>query len=264
MIWEKPTHTKLTDVYHCSTYKLSNSKFNTRCTSHHISTDAAREIILDAIRRTCGFVREHEADFIERLRESSTIKQGETAKAHKKQISKSERRLAEIDRIYKSLYEDKALGKITEEIFSQMTESYQQERIELNEKTETLKTELNAFNEDSTRAEKFVEIVRRYTNFEELTPAILNEFVDKVLIHEGEWSEGNTGEGNRPRGSRTQQVDVYLKHIGSFEIPDMRTPEEIEAERIAEEKLEKSRAYHREKTRQWKIRKMQREAEAKM
>jgi len=256
---EKPTHTKLTDVYHCSTYKLSNGKFKTQCTSHHISTSAVREIILDVIRRTCWFVRDREAEFVELLRESSIIKQGETAKAHKKQISKNERRLAEIDRIYKALYEDKALGKIEQDVFDQMSEGYQQERVELREKVETLQAELDAFNDDSTRADKFVEIVRRYTSFEELTTPMLYEFVDKVIVYEGEWSDGNTGEGNRPRGSRTQRVDVYLKYIGSFDAPDMRTPEQIEVDRIAEEKLEANRAYHREKTRQWAERKRNRE-----
>lgn len=216
---EKPTHKKLTDVYHCSTYKLSNSKFQTKCTSHHISTHAVNEIILDVIRKTCWFVREQEA-----------------------------------------LYEDKALGKIKEDIFNQMAEGYQQERVEIREKIETLQAELDAFNEDSIRADKFLEMVRRYTNFDILTPAMLHEFVDRVIIHEGQWSDGNTGEGGRPRGTRTQQVDVYLKYIGSFDVPDMRTAEQIESDRIAEEKLQANRAYHREKTRQCAERKRKREA----
>ena len=260
---DKPSHKKLTDVYNCSTYKLSNSKFQTQCTSHHINTSAVNEIILDVIRRTCGYVCQYEDVFIEQLRESSIIKQGEAAKAHKKQITKSERRLNEIDRIYKALFEDKALGKIEQSIFDQMAEGYQQERVELREKMEALQSELDAFNEDSTRADKFLEIVQRYTNFETLTPAMLHEFVDKVIIHEGEWSDGNTGEGGRPRGVRTQQVDVYLKYIGNFDVPDMRTAEQIEADRIAEEKLEASRAYSREKTRQSLERKRLKETASK-
>ena len=79
--------------------------------------------------------------------------------------------------------------------------------------------------------------------------------MDKVIVYEGVWSEGNR------RGSRRQQVDVYLKYIGNFDAPDMRTPEQVEADRIAEEKLEANRAYHREKTRKYNERKRQREAE---
>lgn len=252
---EKPTHKKLTDVYCCSTYKLSNSKFNTQCSPHHISTEAVRAIILDAIRKTTGYVRAHEEDFLRRVRENSAIQQGETAKAHQKLIAKNERRLLEIDRIYKSLYEDKALGKIDEAMFTSMTEGYGQERLDLRAKTDALQAELDAFDADSVCADKFAEIVRRYTSFEELTTPMLNALVDKVMIHECNWSEGNTGEGGRPRGARTQRVDVYLKYIGSFDVPDMRTPEQMEADRIAEEKLAARRAYHREKTRLWQERK---------
>ncbi len=252
---EKPTHKKLTDVYCCSTYKLSNSMFNTKCSPHHISTEQARGIILAAIRATSGYVRSHEQEFIERVREASAIKQGETAKSYQKQIAKNERRIAEIDRIYKALYEDKALGKIDGAMFDEMSAGYLEEKAGLRAKINTLQSELDVWSADSVRADKFIEIVRRYTSFEELTPAMLNEYIDKVVVHEGQWSEGNTGEGGRPRGSRTQQVDVYLKYIGKFDVPELRSAEEIEAERIAEEKREAKRAYHREKTRQWKERK---------
>ena len=100
---DNPTHKKLTDVYCCSTYKLSNSKFATKCSPHHISTDAARSIILEVIKSTVGYVRNHEQEFVERIRESSVVKQGETAKAYQKQIAKNNKRLAEIERIYSTV-----------------------------------------------------------------------------------------------------------------------------------------------------------------
>jgi hypothetical protein len=172
---------------------LSNSKFNTVCTPHHISTEAARDIILTAIRETASYVRKYENEFVERVRESSVVKQGETAKNYKKQISKNERRLAEIDRIYKSLYEDKALGKIGEDIFTEMSEGNQHERVALRSKNDDMQSELDEFINDSMKAERFIEIVKRYTAFEELTTPMLNSFVEKVIVHEGVWSEGNTG-----------------------------------------------------------------------
>jgi hypothetical protein len=257
---QKPTHTKLTDVYCCSTYKLSNSKFATQCSAHHISTEAVRSIILDVLRKTTSYVRSHEAEFAEKVRESSEVRQGETAKTYKKQITKNERRLADLDKIYRSLYEDKALGKISEDMYIEMTGGYEQERSDLREKTAALQAELDEYINDGERADRFIEIVRRYTEFEELTPCILNEFVEKVIVSEGEWSEG-VGENGRHRGSRSQKVDVYLKYIGNFDAPDLRTPEQIETERLAEEKLARTRAYHREKTRQSSERKRQRELE---
>ena len=118
---EKPTHTKLTDVYHCSTYKLSNSKFNTQCSAHHISSEAVCGIILDILKNTSGYVREHETEFVAKFRETSAIKQGETAKSHRKQIAKNENRPVELDKIFRILYEDKALSKISKEMYDDMS-----------------------------------------------------------------------------------------------------------------------------------------------
>ncbi len=190
---DKPTHKKPTNVYCCSHYKLSNARFDTQCSPHHISTENAREVILTAIRATSGYIRGHEKEFVERVRESAVIKRGETAKSYQKQITKNERRLSEIGRIYKKLFEDKALGKIEEEVFDEMAEGYQREREELKDKNAALQSELDEFNADSVKADKFIELVRKYTSFEELTPAMLNELVDKVVVHEGEWSEGRRG-----------------------------------------------------------------------
>ena len=81
---EKPTHKKLADVYNCSTYKLSNAKFNTKCSPHHISTEAVRTINFEVIRSTCGYVRERGQGFADVIRETSAIRQGETAAEYQK------------------------------------------------------------------------------------------------------------------------------------------------------------------------------------
>ena len=117
----------------------------------------------------------------------------------------------------------------------------------LKQQTAALQSELDAFNADSVKVDKFVDLLRRYTQFDELTGAMIAEFVDKVIIHEGEWSENN----GRCKGTRSQQVDVYLKYIGKFDVPDLRTVEEIEAERIAFEKAERKRKQHRESARRY-------------
>ena len=91
----------------------------------------------------------HGAEFVAKFRETSVIKQGETAKSHRKQIAKNENRLAELDKIFRSLYEDKALSKISEEMYEDMSFACEQERSALREKTESLQSELDAFNADS-------------------------------------------------------------------------------------------------------------------
>ena len=109
---------------------------------------------------------------------------------------------------------------------------------------ETLQAEADAFKEDSQKTDRFISLVRKYTRFEELTTTILNEFIEKVVVHEAVWSEAN--ETNRRMGTRTQGVDIYLKYIGNYTVPDTRTAEEIEAERIEGEKLEARRKRQRE------------------
>jgi hypothetical protein len=141
------------------------------------------------------------------------------------------------------LYEDKVKSVISEERFLQMSKTCEQEQEQLREENISLQTEVDAFNEDKDKADNFIALVRKYTHFEELTTPLLHEFVDKVVIHEGTWSEAT--ETQKRKGTRSQQVDVYLKYVGCFIVPDDRTPEEIEAEQKEEDRLERLRSYKR-------------------
>jgi len=239
------------DYYQCQTHKIGANKFAELCTPHHIRTAAVRDIILDALQRTSGYIREHESEFIELVCEKSALRQGETVKSGKKQITKNERRIAELDKLFRSLYEDKASGFITAERFAQMTGGYETEQAELKTQNAALQSELDAFSADTGNAEKFISLVRRFTRFDELSTVMLNELVDKVIVHEGEWSEGINPETKRGMGTRRQHVEVYLKYIGDMAIPDLRTPEEIEAELAAVVKAEKYATRHRENRRRY-------------
>ena len=152
--------------------------------------------------------------------------------------------IVELDKVFHSLYEDKVRGVISEERFLQMSKNCEQEQAELKAQTATMQAELEAWNEDKDKADNFVALVRKYTRVEELTTPMLYEFIDKVIIHEAVWSEAT--ETQKRKGTRSQQIDVYLKYIGKFETPDMRTADQIEAERKEEEELEKRRKKQRE------------------
>ncbi|MCL1883448.1 MAG: recombinase family protein [Defluviitaleaceae bacterium] len=239
---------KLIDVYHCSTYKMGKRTFDDRCSVHHIASDVVKDIILDILKKTIGYIRTHEDEFISQLKTSSAQMQSEAVKKHRKQIAKNEKRANELNKIFNALYEDKVLGKISEERFAEMTATYEQELSDLKNQNARFQSELDEFNIENDKTDKFLALVRKYTRLEKLTNAMLNEFVDKIIVHEGVWSEGKHPNG-RPKGIRSQRVDVYLKYIGKFDVPDMRTAEEIEAERIAAEKLEKKRKAGRETAR---------------
>jgi hypothetical protein len=177
-------------------------------------------------------------EFAERVREASNLRAEEEIKESKKRLSKAERRIAEVDKLVTKLYETYALGKLPENHFERMIGEYDNEQAALRQTVIDLKAEIDGYAEDSVRADKFIEIVRRYTEFNTLSVQMLNEFVEKVVIYEGDKSSGK----------RVQQVDIYLSFIGNFNIPDEpmeMSPEEIEAERKADERRAKQRERQR-------------------
>jgi hypothetical protein len=90
-----------------------------------------------------------------------------------------------------------------------VSQLYEQEQIEIKEQTVALQAELGAYNFDSVRADKFVELVQRYTRFEELTTPMINEFIDKIIVYEAEWSEGFNAENNRQIGRASCRERVF-------------------------------------------------------
>ncbi len=245
---------KTADFYTCSTYDLGKGKFQTVCSSHFIRTEVIREIVLDAIREISAYVRQNEAEFVERVREASAVQREETAKAHKRQLAKNERRVAELDNLFRKVYEDNASGKLSDERFTQLSGAYEDEQAELRQQSVILRTELEAFEADSEKAGRFIDVVRRYTEFETLTNAMLGEFVHKIMVHKADKSGGE----------RVQQVDVYLNFIGRFDLPAVEeappTPEELEAREKRRKKLEKQREANRRYYEKQKAKREQQEA----
>jgi len=171
---------------------------------HYITTAAVSYLILETIRRTTAFAQNNEAKFIEIIRETSRIRQNEAVKSHKKQVAKNERRIAELDSLFKKTYEDFAAGLLNESRFRLLSGGYETEQTSLETRTAELIAELEQFDRDSFRADKFLELTRSYTDFTELTSTLLHAFVEKVVVHEADKSSGK----------REQQVDIYLNFIG--------------------------------------------------
>jgi hypothetical protein len=205
---------------------------------HYVRANVVESLILKAIQRAAGYVRNNEAAFIERVLEASNLRAEEEVKESKKRLGKAERRIAEVDKLVTKLYETYALGKLPENHFERMVGEYDSEQAVLRQTIMELRSEIDGYAENNVRADKFIEIVRRYTEFEELTTPMLNAFVEKVVIHEGDKSSGK----------RVQKVDIFLSFIGNFDIPDdpiEKSPEEIEAERKDDERRAKERERQR-------------------
>ena len=136
-----------------------------------------------------------------------------------------------LDTLIKTLYESYAMGKITEKRFEMLSADYEKEQAELEEVIAADISELEVFTTDKDRAQQFLSIAKRYTDFSQLTTPMINEFVDKILVHAPEKIDGE----------RTIEIEIYLKFIGKFDIPMPEpTPEELTAEEKARKK-EKSR-----------------------
>jgi hypothetical protein len=233
------THERARSDYYCPTYGGSKSRGGeVECTIHFISTETASKLILEAIKRTSGFAKNHEADFMKMLREESAIKQAAAAKSHRRQINKNEKRIAELDSLFRKTYEDFAAGRLTEKRFEQLSGGYESEQADLETQTAELRTELDAFDTDSIRADKFMELTRRYTDFSELTPAMLHEFVEKVIVFNAE----------KINGVKEQRVEIFLNYIGQFDVPEwFEMEDDIPAVQLTaeEEKRAKWREYAR-------------------
>jgi hypothetical protein len=246
--------------YVCGDYKNGKSHFaENHCSQHYVTVDALNALLLEVIQKTTRFVREREDEFVQMVRENSALMQDKTIKAHRTKIAKDERRIAELDKMVFSLYGDKVKGVISEERFMQISKTCEQEQADLKEQTAALQAEVDAWCEDKNNADSFVSLVRRYTRIEELTTPMMYEFIDKVIVHEAVWSEAT--ETQKRKGTRSQQVDVYLKYIGDFSAPDVRSVEEIEAEQKEEERLARVRGYKRKYNRKIAAEKVAAEAE---
>lgn len=213
------------DEYVCSSYR----HYSKTCTCHYIRVCVVENLILTAIRRVTKYARTNEADFIKRVREESELQQETAVKENRKKLTKLKRRRDDVSGLIKKLYESYAAEKIPEKHFTELLTGYDTEQEQLDSDIEHLQAEIDRYNTDSVRADRFMELVKRYTEFPEFTPAILNEFVEKVIIHEADKSSGQ----------RIQQVDIYLNFIGHFELP---LSEEEQEELPARKSIKKLRS----------------------
>ena len=222
------------DVFDCSTYKLANQKRTSSCCGHYITTKALRTLILETIRTVSTFAISNQEEFAAKVRSASQIKQQEAAKETKRRLSKDKKRIAELDNIIKKLYESFAIGRITDERFDALLAEYEAEQKTLQASVAETEQRVSSFEEDTVRVEQFMELARKYTDFSELTTMMINEFIDKIIVHAPEKVDGD----------RVQEVEIYLKFIGRFDLPE---PELTEEEIKRQAFLKKERARSRER-----------------
>lgn len=193
------------DAYICGSYRQRTRD----CTMHFIKTSVLWELILTAIREVSDYVRQDEQAFIDKVQQTSTVQMAETQREQKRRLAEATERNGELNTLIKKLYEGNATGKIPDKHFERLLSEYDSEQTALETEIADLKAQIDSVNEDSAKADKFIAVVRRYTDFTELTTPMLNEFIEKVVVHEA------TG----GRTDRKQKIDVYFNFVGQVELP---------------------------------------------
>ena len=124
----------------------------------------------------------------------------------KKQITKFQKRIAELDKIFKRIYEDDITGAISHERFLKLSAEYENEQAELQKQIKVFEEETNNFDRQQIDFKQFHEIVKKYVGIKELTPTIINEFIKKIIVHAPDKSSGH----------RVQKIQIVFNFIGEF------------------------------------------------
>ncbi|MBQ6756734.1 MAG: recombinase family protein [Oscillospiraceae bacterium] len=176
-----------------------------RCTSHAIGWVTLNTLVLNDIRRNAAMAAHFEKLYADMLRRAkSESAQNESARL-RRELTKAEKRITDLSKILNKLYEDYALERITAERHKSMSEVYSSELSELTERCKQISSELSKSDEIEENISSFLPIIRKYTDLHELNARILNELIEKIVVHEKEKAED---------GTVTQQVDIYYKFIG--------------------------------------------------
>ena len=192
------------------------------------------------------------------MKKSLDVQQTDRTKKQQKRVPQVTMRLEQIEKVLDKLYEDNALGVIEQDRYEQMSRKYSEEYYTLKAELAEIEEQLSAFENAGGRAQRFVKLTERYADFAELTPAILNEFISRIEVHERDQKRARYA---------IQHIGIYFNHIGKFEneLTQLAEPTEQEIKKMREEieeaKKEKSRAYHREYSRAYRAKNIEKQRE---
>ena len=195
------------DCYICGSYKRRVKN----CTAHFIRTDLLTAGVTANLRKVTDYAARHEKQFMKLLIEQNEDGGKRRNAARKKELDAAEKRIAELSAIFKRLYEDSVTGRISDERFAELSADYEAEQRQLKERAAELQGELSKAQEATVNAGKFMNIVRKYTSFEELTPTLLREFIEKIVVHECSYDENK---------NRRQEIEIYYSFVGKVDLPE--------------------------------------------
>ena len=203
-------------------------------TQHRIKAEAVLTLIADMLRAIAEYSRNDRAEFIRTVQEMQVAQQTADISKKRKRLAAAQKRAGELEKLICKIYEDNALGKLPDARYEALDAQYAKEQEALNAEIAELEKAVTGYEQSRKSAEKFIALIDKYENFDTLTNTMLNEFVEKILVHE-----------RARKGSQdtTQEVEIYFNFVGRYIPPALQpvplTPEEQEELRKKEERKDR-------------------------
>ena len=202
--------TRYEGAYSCSEYRkaVQYQEDGRSCTCHYIRETTLSEIVLNNLRQTLSAVKAYEKEFAQMVMETGEVEQKKDIAAKKRLLSQKRKRIDELDTLFERIYEDNVSQKLSDERFAKMSAKYEQEQQDI--RAEIAELEVATTEQESHLGDlnKFLAIVRKYTDIQELSPALTNEFIDRIIVHEPD----------KARGNRIQKIEIIYNGVGAVDL----------------------------------------------
>lgn len=187
--------------------------------------------MLESLQRVLFYVQAFEKQFVQEQLDKSSEEQKKELGKKRCELAKSEKRIAELDVLFQRIYEDNVSGKLSDERFSIMSASYEAEQKTLKEMLPQLKADIEMQDDKIANVLTFVEKVKRYTEIKELTPAIVNEFIDYIMVSKKQVINGKT----------VYPIDIYYNGVGIINAPSAEEYDEMFQERLKQKRAKEQK-----------------------
>ena len=199
------------EYFVCASYR----KIKGACSSHRIKNVVVEELLLEGIRNITAYAKEHEDEFVEMVTKKKRAELNRSLRDGKRELEQAQARIQKLDEIIQHLYEDNLAGKISDERFAKMSTNYENEQKMLEGRVSELCDLISDEQETNINVERFLALVQKYTDIQELTAEVVREFVEKIYVHQVE----------RIDGRKVQRVRIVWNCIGEFTPPMTHKPE---------------------------------------
>ncbi|MBQ7264968.1 MAG: recombinase family protein [Firmicutes bacterium] len=200
MVWQHDKRKSHIGYYSCNLYKRYGGE---ECTFHHIRVETLNEIVLESIKSNAALAAADEEKYIQYLVSQAEMKFSVENAANEKEVAKIKKRIEEIDKLILKIYEDNAFGRISDERFTSLSESLETEQKELKQRLTEIAAYKRKMNNKAVECGQYANLIKEYTDITELTAEVLNQLIEKIVIHE----YINDGE-------RLKEVEIYYRFVG--------------------------------------------------